>query len=419
METIKINNKKYTILQTIKKNAVWKIQDASAVPYFLKKIPTSYENFLKVFEILQKIQHEHIDHILFHAAEGNSTFVITTWAEEDILQNATNKSTLEKIKLALQFSLALRKIQSYFTQDKQSFFHGNLHPENIRLYEHKNKNIAKITDLGFARNIQHDYRAPEQILRQQETYKTDLYSYAKIMQQYLPELPEIQSLIQPMLHENPNKRPNNLPKLIRQLWTEQQILQNNKQAERCFILGSNLLQNEQYSYALKDFEQAIQLNPQYEDAYISLAECLQNLQKYEDALKIYDKALALNSHNPRTYENRAELYCQQGNTALAIQDLEHALELDSELPSVYGTLGQIYFNENNYNKALSYFSQVISLAPDFAQAYIDRAQVYEKQNNIENALQDYKTALQYELDTEQEKQIKKQIAFLKTQERQN
>ena len=60
--------------------------------------------------------------------------------------------------------------------------------------------------------------------------------------------------------------------------------------------------------AMKDYDKAIELNPNYSGAYNNRGNLRGDMGDVEGAMKDYDKAIELNPNYSKAYSNRAECY---------------------------------------------------------------------------------------------------------------
>ncbi len=111
--------------------------------------------------------------------------------------------------------------------------------------------------------------------------------------------------------------------------------------------------------ALKDFEGALQLQPQFLEALVNSANVLDDLGKTAEAIDRYGLALKQSPNDPNIYYNR----------------------------------GLAYSRLQQYPKALSDYSKSITLNPAYPFPYQGRALLkYEKLGDKKGGLQDLKTA---------------------------
>ena len=83
-----------------------------------------------------------------------------------------------------------------------------------------------------------------------------------------------------------------------------------------------------YGSAMKDFDQAIAIEPTLAAAYVNRGATLVGLRRYKEAEAEIDKGLALNPEEPeKAYGNRALARWSQDNVQGAYEDFTKALEL--------------------------------------------------------------------------------------------
>jgi predicted TPR repeat methyltransferase len=83
-----------------------------------------------------------------------------------------------------------------------------------------------------------------------------------------------------------------------------------------------------------DYNQAIQLNPDYAEAYFLRGE----KRSYEDkqrAIEDFSQAIRINPDYAAAYYNRGLIYFEQGNKEAAIQDFSQVLKINPEISEAY------------------------------------------------------------------------------------
>jgi tetratricopeptide (TPR) repeat protein len=84
--------------------------------------------------------------------------------------------------------------------------------------------------------------------------------------------------------------------------------------------------------ALKDFNQALKLNPRLAAAYLARGELLQSWNKYEQALADYSRAMEAMAGYRDALQRRARLYFLMGEYPKAIEDADAIIHIDTSLP---------------------------------------------------------------------------------------
>lgn len=104
--------------------------------------------------------------------------------------------------------------------------------------------------------------------------------------------------------------------------------------------------------ALKDFERAIEIDPNRAGGYLGKANALNILGRYEEAIDFYNRAIAIDPKLANAYVNRAIAYSHLGRYKEAISDYEKGLELDPKIDDPPGLLKRLFSNEPNREKGI-------------------------------------------------------------------
>jgi tetratricopeptide (TPR) repeat protein len=83
--------------------------------------------------------------------------------------------------------------------------------------------------------------------------------------------------------------------------------------------------------AIKAYDKAIEINPEYLEAWNNKGVALSKINKSEEAIKAYDKEIEIDQNNSLAWYNRACIYSLINNKDKAICDLKEAVELDRSL----------------------------------------------------------------------------------------
>ena len=82
--------------------------------------------------------------------------------------------------------------------------------------------------------------------------------------------------------------------------------------------------------ALEAFDKAIELKPDYSDAWNNSGVTLDELGRYDEALKAYDKAIELKPDFAVAWYNKARSYSLIGDKENALKNLSKAIDLDAK-----------------------------------------------------------------------------------------
>ncbi|WP_100643193.1 XrtA/PEP-CTERM system TPR-repeat protein PrsT [Alteromonas facilis] len=181
---------------------------------------------------------------------------------------------------------------------------------------------------------------------------------------------------------------------------------NANDAEVRRMLGSVLLEQGNFSAAIKELERAIALGVDTSDVHIDLLQAKLRANEYDDILAFNPREIAL---SPAAL---AEVYVLKGIAALQSEKIEEARSylndaIDSASDSQFAYLGRAYIasSEDDWESALTAIEESIGINPDFAEAYLMKGQVLSHLGRSEESLVAYKTYYELKPQSQEAKLI--------------
>jgi stage V sporulation protein K len=175
-----------------------------------------------------------------------------------------------------------------------------------------------------------------------------------------------------------------------------QALDLNPNSDDAYAYRGNAYYNlAEYALALADLTQALRLNPDHRDAYHFRGQTNEKLNCLEAALADYTTDLELNPTNADSYFNRAIVYEEFGDLDAAIADYSAAIEL-SPCSVYYYLRGSVKQRMTDFTGAMADFSAGLELDPSSAVCYSGRAFLHTKLDDLDSALADYSAAIALE-----------------------
>jgi protein O-mannosyl-transferase len=114
---------------------------------------------------------------------------------------------------------------------------------------------------------------------------------------------------------------------------------------------------------------------------------------YTRAIEDYNQAIDLNSTYAPIYNNRGNAYGALGDNALAIKDYDQAIAIDPRYAQAYGNRGIAYKTLGDFDRAVEDFSQATRLAPKFAMAYNNLGAAYCYKGEMDLSISAYSRAI--------------------------
>jgi len=104
--------------------------------------------------------------------------------------------------------------------------------------------------------------------------------------------------------------------------------------ESCLQRGLQRVKNGEYSSAIADFNQVLQLDGSRFEANFQRGLAYDQIGEYQRALADFDRVLRLNPNDADVYHHRGLVYQKLGQLELAIEDFNLALQINPSLPDV-------------------------------------------------------------------------------------
>ncbi len=165
-------------------------------------------------------------------------------------------------------------------------------------------------------------------------------------------------------------KPQELPQYAEDAsWTAEEYHRN----------GGALYERGRYEEALPMFRAAVQLRPDYLEAYYTLGVALYaGLGRREEAARLLEQAIERDSSQAEICELLGAVYLSLNQPERAIPVLERAVVLDSGAWESYNRLGVAHLRRGNIQAATAAFQGAIRAAPYAPVPHLQLARIYEK-----------------------------------------
>ena len=145
--------------------------------------------------------------------------------------------------------------------------------------------------------------------------------------------------------------------------------------------------------ALRDFNEAISLDPKNAGAYVDRALIFSRKGDREAAMKDYGEAIRLNPKQWQAYFNRAADLREKGESTKAIADLTKAAELNPKFGGTYVNRAAVYIRQGELDKAMRDYNRAIEIDPKLTEAYAGRGRAHAGKKEYAEAISDMQTTL--------------------------
>lgn len=171
--------------------------------------------------------------------------------------------------------------------------------------------------------------------------------------------------------------------------------ENRKKATALLTEGHTAYNESNHAKAIELYSQAIQINPNYDEAYYWRASAKYTQKKYKEAIPDYDKAIALNPNSEEAYYYRALTNYNLDAYTAALPDFDRAIELNPDVASMHYWRGEVKYMLKQYEEAIIDFSKSLELSRNNDEpSFNSRANCYYMLKKYKEARIDYTKAIE-------------------------
>ena len=188
----------------------------------------------------------------------------------------------------------------------------------------------------------------------------------------------------------------------RMIKTEQacrELLQSHPQSLIAInILAATLQRQGKLQEAVASYEMAIQLKPDFADAYSNRGTALQELGQLDEAVASCEKAIQLKPDYAKAYSNRGAALQELGRLDEAVANYERAIQLKPDFAEAYSNRGTALQELGRLDEAVANYERAIQLKPDSAEAYSNRGAALQKLGQLDEAVTSCEKAIRLKPD---------------------
>ncbi len=158
-------------------------------------------------------------------------------------------------------------------------------------------------------------------------------------------------------------------------------------------LGVALRQLGRPDEALRSFERALALKPDFAEAFINRGNAQRDLKRLDEALASYDQALARQPDHAEALISRGSTLQALGRPDNALACYDRALVLRPGSADAFINRGAALKQLRRLDESLASYDKVLTLRPDDVEALIGRGAVLHELKRLDDALANYDAAL--------------------------
>jgi tetratricopeptide (TPR) repeat protein len=163
-------------------------------------------------------------------------------------------------------------------------------------------------------------------------------------------------------------------------------------------LGDALQEAGEEREALKQYRQALRLDPDYAEAHNGLGTVLTRQGRLPDAIGQYEQALHVRPDSADAHYNLGVALERAGLMQEAIEHWEQTLRLDPDDAEAHNNLGAALTVQGKIQEAIGQYQQALRVKPDYAEAHNNLGATLRELGRLQEAIGHYEQALRLNPD---------------------
>ena len=115
--------------------------------------------------------------------------------------------------------------------------------------------------------------------------------------------------------------------------------------------------------AIRDYDQAIRVNPRAADALNNRGNAFRAREEYDRAMRDYDEAIRLDPHYAHALNNRGIIFLELGDLNRSIVEFDRAIAEDGKYANAFRNRGIAFANLSHFDRAIQDFDMAFTLNP--------------------------------------------------------
>ncbi|MCF8105563.1 MAG: tetratricopeptide repeat protein [Desulfohalobiaceae bacterium] len=170
-----------------------------------------------------------------------------------------------------------------------------------------------------------------------------------------------------------------------------------------FLMGLTRMQLREQESAAEHFKQAVDLNPEYGEAWNNLGQVLVSLDRFDEAEQAFQRALAIPTYLTPEYPayNLARLEEKRGRTDHVLKYAALSLEENERYSPAYILLADVWLEKGNIQKAIEWLEEGLKVVPNNIALMLPLAENHLRLGQKSHAKQWFARILEIDPDSEE------------------
>ena len=153
-----------------------------------------------------------------------------------------------------------------------------------------------------------------------------------------------------------------------------------------------LMKNQgRFNQVINEYHEKIKQNPEDEIYHYLMGQILEEI---EDKIEEYQKAIEINPDYYQAHLSLGNCYKAKGEIKKAIYHLKEVVRINPNHEETHRSLGEMVYGEQaKINEAIHHLKEVVRINPKDASSYVNLGVAYSEQGRIEEAIKMYERAI--------------------------
>jgi tetratricopeptide (TPR) repeat protein len=163
-------------------------------------------------------------------------------------------------------------------------------------------------------------------------------------------------------------------------------------------LGIALRQKGSLDEAITQYQQALQIKPDFAAAHNGLGDAFFLKGSVDEAIAQFQKALEIQPNYADAHYNLGIALRQKGGLDEAITHYQQALQIKPDYAEAHNSLGDALFQKGSVDEAIVQFQKVLEIQPNYVDAHYNLGVALAQKGRLDEAIAQYQKAVQIKPD---------------------
>jgi protein O-GlcNAc transferase len=169
-------------------------------------------------------------------------------------------------------------------------------------------------------------------------------------------------------------------------------------AKAFYNLGGTYHELEKMDDSIKSYKRSLEIDPDYAEAHNNLGNVFQDLGRLDEAFECFEKALTIKPDYVEVHYSLGVLFQELGKLESMIEHLEYAVTIEPSLSEAHNMLGIAYKELGQFDDSIESYLKALDINPNFSEAYNNLGNTYTEVGQLDDAVESYLKALELNSD---------------------